>query len=100
MTPDGGAGFSVAKLEFQGKACGHRRAADFLEVVETAAQEVITADAAALGVDGAIAARGTQSAEENVLNHFGGRFGPALIFVGAHILAVGTVDDAIFAIQM
>ncbi len=90
----------VAKLELEGETRGHGGAGDFLEIVELAVEEVVSANAAALSIDGTVAAGRAQRAEKYVLDHFRGRLGPALVFVSAHGLAVGTVDDAIFAIEM
>src|SRR4029077_15923575 len=100
MCPDGVAGFGVAKLELECETRGHGRASDFLEIVELSMEEIVSANGAAQGVDGTVAARGTQRAEKNFLDHFRGRLGPALVLVSAHGLAVGTVDDVIFAIEM
>src|SRR4029077_6414256 len=63
--PDGVAGLGVAELELQDDPRDQRRASDFLEIVELAVEQIISANAAAQGVDGTVAAGGTQCAEEN-----------------------------------
>lgn len=100
MIPDGVASLGVAKLEFKGETRGHRGTGDLLEVVKVPVEQIVAANATALGVDGAVAAGRTQRTEQNVLDHFRGRLGPALVFVGAHVLVVGTIDDVIFAVEM
>src|SRR6267154_4348788 len=38
--------------------------------------------------------------KEYIVNHLGGRVSPPLIFIGAHRLAVGRVDNMVVPIQM
>jgi|ERR1700676_422711 len=46
------------------------------------------------------AAGAAKVANENFVEHFGGRFGPTLELIGAHLFVLGAVNDAIFAVEM
>src|ERR1700756_5169132 len=100
MVPDGVSGLNIAELKFDGETRGHRGAGHFLKIVQLPVEEIVTPNAAVLSIDRTVAARGTQRAEKNFFDHFGGRFCPALVFVGAHALASGTIDDVILAVEM
>src|SRR5580658_2306289 len=56
-------------------------------------------DIAAQSVDSAIVAGSAQLAEHNFRDHLRGRLRPAMILVGAHALATGTVDNLVLAIE-
>src|ERR1043166_2223463 len=50
--------------------------------------------------NGVEAAGVAERMSDDVLNHFGRWFGPTLIFVCAHVLARGAVNNVVFAVQM
>src|SRR5258708_38181908 len=65
-----------------------------------AVKELVRADTTAERIYRAVAAGGAKGGEEDLLDHFGGRLDPTLVFVKTHALAAGTVNDVVFAIEM
>src|SRR5258708_23643317 len=65
-----------------------------------AVKELVRADTTAERIYRAVAAGGAKGGEEDLLDHFGGRLDPTLIFVKTHALAAGTVNDVVFAVEM
>jgi len=101
VRPNRGASLDVAQLQFHGEAsndvgfgCGN-----FLEVIETPVQEKISVNIAAQHIDAAIMAGGAELTKNDFRYHLCGRLRPALIFVGSHALATGTVNNLARAIE-
>src|SRR5258708_35673450 len=98
--PDSGPGLGVTQLEIKGHAGRQSVSGDFPEIIQTSPEDVVTASVTAQGIDVLISVRLLKLSEQDIANHFGRRLRPSLIFVRAHRLAIGGVDDVVVSIQV
>src|SRR5215470_5274848 len=100
MVPNGRARFQVTHFQLKSHFCDHRASRDLFEVVQPASDHEVTGSVAAPCVNSLIAARGSELAQEDLLNHLRRRFYPTLVFVRPHLFAIAAVDNAVFTIKM
>src|SRR4029077_19887405 len=79
---------------------GHRSAFDLFEVIKAPANREVTRHVAPPHMDGAVVAGCAQISQQDFLDHFRGRFSPALKFIGAQLLGTVAVDNAVLAIHV
>ena len=100
VRPYNGVGLDVAQFQFHGDAGEERGSGNFLEIVQTAMQEIISVDVASQHVHSAKMAGSAQLAQQNFLDHVNGRLDPTVILVKPHALAAGAVNDLLFPVDI
>jgi len=100
VAPDGLAEFLVQKLHVEIEAGDNAAGADFAEGVEVSCQAEINAAFTAKRRNRLEMAGLAKSASQGILEEFHGRLGPAMILVQAKLLALSTVHNAIFPVDV
>src|SRR6266478_6728575 len=98
--PKGGPCLGVAQLELKGHTDRQSVSVDLPEVIQASAEKIVPANVAAQGIDVLVAPRRLKLSQQDIANHVRWRLGPSMIFVRAHRLTIGCVDDAVVSIQM
>src|SRR5882762_7056459 len=98
--PDGAPRLEITQLELKCNTRCQSISGDLPKVIQVPPQLIVPANIAAQRIDMLIATGHSKPSKEYIVNHLGGRLSPSLVFVGAHGLAVGRVDDMVVPIQV
>src|SRR5579862_6510891 len=100
MRPDRCARTRIEQFDLEREARRQIGFVDFGHVPEVATNNIVPAYVAAKGRNSAILAAGTQSGNEQVLEHIRRGFSPAVIRIGSELHGAGAEHDTIVAKEM